>query len=718
MKLAEEKKNLQSNFGDENSQSMGIGDESVVIDILRNRLYENKIQTLVQEYMSNARDAHREIGQTDKQIEVQFPTRNSPTFAVRDYGPGITPERMSNVFVLYGASTKRASNKQTGGFGIGAKSGWSYTDSFNIDTYVDGIHRVYIAHISASNKGSVDLVQECETTEPNGTRISLMAKPYDVRGFAYAIIRGTMFWTPEEYPTFTQTEGYQETLPESRGLGIERFMGTNMSGVDCTNYTGTGNVTIINDGIPYPMAAGVEIDELRRLQTGVSYLNVFIPNGLVQVSASREKIDDSDFSKRALRQIFIAALADFNKAKLEWEEAIIDPASMLAAANNASGFRLSTKKHVELVKLISGKLHLQCHREPDDEKDERLFTTNKLKSVGYPNAREEFSLVGPNKYYLLKSGAIKINEIKAWLDEEDLDDIDMITVLAQKETDRTVNTGTAEAPNLVTITEFKRNQTLVDELVPIIEKLGFIDIETVMPKIEKVKKVREKGIKIKGTGYRITGNNSGKKQEVRMELHVLDAIVPAKPWIYFIGRKYDSGYDKFREIWANLRDLGEVEMAFRILETNKKNAQEDPRMIEYTEFIKTWVPSKKIILGTIVNGQNSSRYDNSNYKSSQVLNIMYNMVDKKHILYLACEALQSTHSVSIGYYVRDNVLNSQTYKDGIAAMIVLNNFIDSHLPFLEHRTHDSKHTEEYITWRVEKAMQAGCKLDELAILIN
>ena len=46
MKLTQTKSNFQTNVDESNSMNFGIGNVEVVIDILRNRLYENKIQTL------------------------------------------------------------------------------------------------------------------------------------------------------------------------------------------------------------------------------------------------------------------------------------------------------------------------------------------------------------------------------------------------------------------------------------------------------------------------------------------------------------------------------------------------------------------------------------------------------------------------------------------------------------------------------------------------
>ena len=161
MKLAEHSNQLATNVEGE-TQNFGIGDASVVIEILRNRLYENKIQTLTQEYICNARDAHREVGKGNN-FEVTVPNRLNPVFKVKDFGPGITPDRMATVFIMYGASTKRGTDNQTGGFGIGAKSAWSYTDSFTIVSTVNGTRRTYVAHTGVNNNGRLDLVSTDET---------------------------------------------------------------------------------------------------------------------------------------------------------------------------------------------------------------------------------------------------------------------------------------------------------------------------------------------------------------------------------------------------------------------------------------------------------------------------------------------------------------------------------------------------------------------------
>src|SRR5574343_369620 len=99
-------------------------------------LYKYPIRTVCQEYICNARDAMREAGTFGKMpMKISVPNNFSPVFKVRDYGVGLSPDRVRNVFVNYGSSTKRNTNTQTGGFGIGAKSAFAITDSFVVVSF-------------------------------------------------------------------------------------------------------------------------------------------------------------------------------------------------------------------------------------------------------------------------------------------------------------------------------------------------------------------------------------------------------------------------------------------------------------------------------------------------------------------------------------------------------------------------------------------------------
>lgn len=327
MKLVQTEKTFQTN-ADFTSQDFTIGDVSVVIDILRNKLYRHKIRTLVQEYISNARDATREIN-SKKPIEITVPTMFSPTFKVRDFGPGISPDRMYNVFIKYASSTKRNSNKQTGGFGIGAKSAWSYTESFTIVTFIDGVQRTYVAHIGANNNGRLDYLGESKTTQPNGTEIQIAVSPGDVSEFKKSALRAVFFWNNKEKPLFVNMvkDDIKQYEP---GTFVAKNAEINKHLPDSIVTSWDHGIVLSIDGIPYFLSESLlektpSLEKLHGLISG--RLVIHLKNGDVEVSASREEISDSKYTIDALEEIGKQLLnevetnikAEFAKAKNPFE---------------------------------------------------------------------------------------------------------------------------------------------------------------------------------------------------------------------------------------------------------------------------------------------------------------------------------------------------------------------------------------------------------------
>lgn len=79
----------------------------IVIDLLRSKLCKDPMKAMCREVMANARDSHREAGLPDLPIEVTLPTALSRQIEIKDMGMGISPRRMGEIFLNYGASTKR-----------------------------------------------------------------------------------------------------------------------------------------------------------------------------------------------------------------------------------------------------------------------------------------------------------------------------------------------------------------------------------------------------------------------------------------------------------------------------------------------------------------------------------------------------------------------------------------------------------------------------------
>jgi Histidine kinase-, DNA gyrase B-, and HSP90-like ATPase len=255
------------------------------LNTLRSKMYSDPINAICREISSNSRDANREVKNEKIPVRIEF---NDSLFAPGDLsisfsddGPGISPDRMENIFVNYGASTKRDSNKQTGGFGYGAKTPFSYTDSFQIVTKVDRIKYTYIAAIEETGTGKIYLLNEEPTTENNGTSIIISIKKHDKQKFMLDVIRNTFFWKVKPITNFNY-----RTIQESDTIQIHNFLVVNNE----FKSLFSDHIYLLIDDIPYVLDT-----QLLKIPYSLSY-SVFLPfkTGELTISANRETVQYDD----------------------------------------------------------------------------------------------------------------------------------------------------------------------------------------------------------------------------------------------------------------------------------------------------------------------------------------------------------------------------------------------------------------------------------------
>jgi len=281
----------------ENTKSFGVKDPAIIFDILCNRMYKQPLRTAVQEYLCNARDAHREVGKDDVPITVSVPSSLSPNFSVRDYGPGISPERMNEVFLYLGESTKRDSNLQTGGFGVGAKIGWAYVDSFTIITIVDGTKFTYLAYLGEDGIGRLTLVSAEESDEPQGTEIVFPIRSEDIWKVEDYVKEITCLWNPRPEGNIDWGDDLEPLHPSvlSRG-NVVWFSQVPRGYRDLFLINGRNHKRcIVLDGIPYMENWYGEGD-----QVPVDCF-VFCDTGDVSVAVNREGLRWSSEQKELVK---------------------------------------------------------------------------------------------------------------------------------------------------------------------------------------------------------------------------------------------------------------------------------------------------------------------------------------------------------------------------------------------------------------------------------
>ncbi|QFG12263.1 Hypothetical Protein OBI_RACECAR_165 [Arthrobacter phage Racecar] len=142
-----------------------------VMNLLTN-LYQNPKLAVIREYSTNGLDAHRAVGQT-RPIEVTLPTWDTPNYVVQDFGIGMSRDDIKNIYVKYGASTKRQSNNQVGAFGLGCKSALAIATQFTLVTVKDGWKTTVLFTKTASGVTDSNIVNHTETDEGAGTIVKI-----------------------------------------------------------------------------------------------------------------------------------------------------------------------------------------------------------------------------------------------------------------------------------------------------------------------------------------------------------------------------------------------------------------------------------------------------------------------------------------------------------------------------------------------------------------
>lgn len=280
MKLSETKPFLESS-GELEEQFFAIQDQGMIFDILRNKMYSNPILAICREISCNARDAHREVSNLEP-VVIHLPNNLEPYYKIRDFGPGISPDRMTNIFIKYTASTKRSDNVQTGGFGLGAKTPFSYSDSFSIITVVDGIRYNYNCLIDETKVGKIMLANQAPTKEKNGTEIIIPVMPKNFNDFRTYTEQACRHWTAK--PTIKGGKiDWQETKLILEG---------DKWGIAANGGYGNRNAQMIIDGIEYPLdlTALRNYADTKLIDAAHGSFVMHFGVGELSLSASRESI--------------------------------------------------------------------------------------------------------------------------------------------------------------------------------------------------------------------------------------------------------------------------------------------------------------------------------------------------------------------------------------------------------------------------------------------
>jgi hypothetical protein len=291
--------------------SMGISDNAedqlMILNVLSNTLYSDKIAAVLREYGCNAADANVEAGKGDLPIEVRLPNRLDLSVSIRDFGYGMTEDQIANVFCRLGRSTKRNSNAFTGMLGIGSKAGFAYGDHFLVTSWTGGVKIVYNAY---RDQGVPKLAKMHEepSDAPDGIEVKVPVRQEDADEFVRKAERVYRYFKVRPIIHGAKVE-WDDRAQEYAGTGW-RYTGSGKSvaimgnvGYDLNaSAMGYHNVYRYGGGDPDPVECliglGVEVD---------------FEIGDLEIAANREGLQYKDLTKAAIKQRLLLAASEIGQ---------------------------------------------------------------------------------------------------------------------------------------------------------------------------------------------------------------------------------------------------------------------------------------------------------------------------------------------------------------------------------------------------------------------
>ena len=330
------------------SVSFGIKESGLshIFNVLRNQLYSDKVLAVIREYSTNAVDAHIEVGKADTPIKVTLPTQMTPEFKVRDFGRGLTENQVSEIYAMYGESTKRGTNEQIGQLGLGSKSAFAYGDNFVINSFVKGTKTTYNAFIDPSDVGQISKIHSEKTDENDGIEIVIPVKSDDYDEF---------------YNKATKLYKYFKVIPNVRGANQEQLKNDLkrdeiVVGKDNWNLV-KGESYAVMGNIAYPLNysalnLGWQDEKSDLISSGVV---IDFAIGDLEISASREALQYTDATKKAIinkLDEIIKALPSVLGEKFEECDTLWDVKVLYNQAFAHGGFGQKIRKIVETKGIL------------------------------------------------------------------------------------------------------------------------------------------------------------------------------------------------------------------------------------------------------------------------------------------------------------------------------------------------------------------------------
>lgn len=273
-------------------QVFKIATSAIAFRTLSSNMYADPMKAVIRELACNAYDAHVEVGKGRKPFDLFLPTHLSPEFVIRDYGPGMSDEQVMELYCTYFASSKQGTNRQIGGFGIGSKSPFSYTDSFTVVSRQRGEKRTYSAFVNEMQMPAVVRLSTENVDEEDGLEVRFPVNSKDIYAFEEKARSVLEFFDP--LPNINRTD-FRPKKQQYRAEGKKWKM---------REHTGFDGIRVIQGKVPYSVS-GMESVSSEKVQAVLGMpLDIFLPIGTLAVAANREALTSEKAVVQKLQVIF------------------------------------------------------------------------------------------------------------------------------------------------------------------------------------------------------------------------------------------------------------------------------------------------------------------------------------------------------------------------------------------------------------------------------
>ena len=322
---------------------------SMVFQLFTKNVYSNAIGTVIREITSNSFDSHVEAN-VDLPVIVRKTVdteTNSDYISFIDFGMGMSPDRIMNIYGIYFESTKRTDNNQIGGFGIGGKTPLAYKrrtglgeaeydNSFNVITTYNGIKYYYLIFEGAESPAIVPLHEE-PTTEHNGTEIRVPVDKKDWSKFNSEVIKQLYYFENLVFEGFDN----DEELNNYKIIKGKSFL---YRGDKCNN-----NIHVCLGKVAYPIDYHI---------LGLNTYNYNVPVAIklevgdIEVTVSREQLDYSEATITLLKAKLDEVILELSSMLSDQYDGVVTYEDYRNITNGFSTLKFNDKQSIQLSTII------------------------------------------------------------------------------------------------------------------------------------------------------------------------------------------------------------------------------------------------------------------------------------------------------------------------------------------------------------------------------